>query len=1394
MKKNYIYALFFSLLSSLMWAQTTETFETETNNATSFTDNSQVFNITSQAPGNFIIQGGFAGTGWNGTAADNKYIDNSGTAFTNTLVTFTVSSAGAVPFKVNSMWLYLANASANVNVTGSLTIVGKLAGVTKFTATASSGFNTNVGVTNGFSLINMTTFGGSNNSTTAIDQFVISTGGNFFYVALDALTWTTIPALTATTSQTNIACNGGSTGKASVTAAGGSSPYTYSWAPSGGTGALATGLSAGSYTCTITDASLASITKVFTLTQPPAIVTSTAVTNELCNGGSTGSATITASGGTGAYTYLWSTGATTSVITSQVVGVKTVTVTDANSCTSIKNVTITQPSALVTSTAVTNVACNGGSNGVASITASGGAGSYTYLWSNGGTTSAITGLLAGAYSATVTDANSCTSTKGAIVTQPSALVTSTAITNVACNGGSNGVASITASGGAGGYTYLWSNGGTTSAITGLLAGAYSATVTDANSCTSTKGAIVTQPSALVTSTAVTNVACNGGSNGVASITASGGAGGYTYLWNTGATTSAITGQVVGVKTATVTDANSCTSIKNVTITQPSAIVTSTAVTNVACNGGSNGVASITASGGAGGYTYLWSNGATTSAITGLLAGTYSATVTDANSCTSIKSAIVTQPSALVTSTAVTNVACNGGSNGVASITASGGVGGYTYLWSNGGTTSAITGLLAGAYSATVTDANSCTSTKGATVTQPSALVSTTAVTNVSCNGGSNGSTSVSVSGGTGSYTYAWAPSGGTGATASGLSAGAYMCTITDANSCTATKTVAITQPSAISVVPVSQTNIACNGGSNGAASISTPTGGAGGYTYNWTPGNPTGDGTISVTGLTAGSWTCTVTDANACTKAQTFNVTQPTALAASTSQTNVSCNGGYNGSTSVSVSGGTTSYSYAWSPSGGTVATASGLTAGTYTCTITDANSCSLTKAFTVTQPTVLNVTSTSASTICSGNSTTLSASATGGTGAITYTWNPGNITTATSIVSPTTSTNYTVTCMDANTCTASITTSLTVNALPTISVNSGSICAGQSFTMTPSGASTYTYSSGSAVVTPTTNTSYNVTGTDANGCISSSAAVSSVTVNALPTISVNSGAICIGNSFTMTPSGASTYTYSSGSAIVTPTTNTSYNVTGTDANGCISSSAAVSSVTVNALPTISVNSGAICTGNSFTMTPSGANTYTYSSGSAIVTPTINASYNVTGTDANGCISSSAAVSSVTVNALPMIMATTNSTLLCVGQTASLTASGATSYTWNTSATTAAIAVSPTTTVTYTVNGTDANGCSNVATVTQNVNTCTDIQSVSNQPSLISVYPNPTGGLINVELEIVSGNNASIQILNTLGEVLVNESVNTQHPVFNIQHFTAGVYFVKVIQQGKQQIIKLIKD
>ncbi|MDP3146586.1 MAG: glycine rich domain-containing protein, partial [Bacteroidota bacterium] len=268
-----------------------------------------------------------------------------------------------------------------------------------------------------------------------------------------------------------------------------------------------------------------------------------------------------------------------------------------------------------------------------------------------------------------------------------------------------------------------------------------------------------------------------------------------------------------------------------------------------------------------------------------------------------------------------------------------------------------------------------------------------------------------------------------------------------------------------------------------------------------------------------------------------------------------------------------------------------------------------------------------------------------------------------------------------------------------------------------------------------------------ATPCVSVQRGSYVVTVNPNPTITVNSGSICAGNSFTISPSGANSYTIEGGNAVVTPTANTSYTVFGTSTAGCVSQTVSANvSINASPLPTVVVNSGAICAGNSFTMIPSGANTYTFSSGSAVVTPTANSSYSVTGTNASGCVSANAAISSVSVNASPTVTAVSNTSLICTGQTATLTASGANTFTWNTAATTTVIAVSPTVTTSYTVTGTGSNGCTNATTITQSVSACTGIENLSsnNQNLFLNVYPNPNNG----EFTISTDSEMNLSIVN----------------------------------------------
>lgn len=347
-------------------------------------------------------------------------------------------------------------------------------------------------------------------------------------------------------------------------------------------------------------------------------------------------------------------------------------------------------------------------------------------------------------------------------------------------------------------------------------------------------------------------------------------------------------------------------------------------------------------------------------------------------------------------------------------------------------------------------------------------------------------------------------------------------------------------------------------------------------------------------------------------------------------------------------------------------------------------------------------------STVCAGSSATLAA-----VGATTYSWNTG-ATTSSIVVTPTINTTYTVTGAN-GTCTNTKTISITVLGAPVLTITpaSATICAGNSTTLTGSGATTYTWlpsgtTTASSIVTPTTTTTYTLLGSNGGTCISSKTV--NLTVNSVPSVSVSASpsAICSGNSSTLSASGATTYSWNTGSTtsaiVVTPTTSTTYTVTG--ANGTCTNTGTIS-VNVTASPVVNITpaSATICSGNSTTLTGSGATSYTWMPGSltttsVVLTPTANTIYTLTG--ANGICSNTKTVS-ITVNSTPIVNVSATPTVICSGSNATLTASGATTYSWNTGATTAVVVVTPSITTTYTVTG--ANGtCTNTKTVSVSVN------------------------------------------------------------------------------------------
>ncbi len=663
------------------------------------------------------------------------------------------------------------------------------------------------------------------------------------------------------------------------------------------------------------------------------------ITPVACYGQSTGSVALTTSGGTPNYTYNWSNSQTTATASNLAAGTYQVTVTDAGGCSATAAETVTQPSAALTvNVTPTNATCNGTTNGAVNLTASGGTTNYTYHWTGGITTQNLSGVGAGNYAVTVTDAHSCSTTASATVGQPTAIVATPSVTNAGCGVSSSGSAWVAVSGGAGGYTYHWSNSGTTDTISNLTGGTYTVTITDIHSCTATASAIVNNSGSLTVTAAPVPATCYGYSNGSASVTVVGGTGTVTYTWTVAGSGPTVSNLPAGTYTVTVSDGAGCTNVTNEVVTQPDSISINL-IASPAC-GISNGSVTATVSGGTTNYTYHWNTSASTPAIGGLSGGTSSVTVTDAHSCTASSSAVISTSSAVLANLIAVNATCNGEANGSVSATISTGNAPFTYLWNNNATTNAISNLTAGTYYVTITDSSGCQTNDSVTVNQPTAIVIVINASQPTCNGQPTGSASLSVTGGSSNYTYLWSTNS-TNPSVSGLVPGGYSVTVTDGSGCSASSGLTI---NAISTVLANLTafNDSCYGSLDGKIQAS-PTGGHAPYHYTWSNSGST----PTISNLPAGNYAVTISDANGCSTTGTVSVTQPNQIVITTTTTNAT-NGLNNGAATIdSINGGTSPYSVGWSNQASGLSITN-LAPGIYTATVTDNNGCQQTVMDTV--------------------------------------------------------------------------------------------------------------------------------------------------------------------------------------------------------------------------------------------------------------------------------------------------------------------------------------------------------------------------------------------------------------------------------------------------------------
>lgn len=800
------------------------------------------------------------------------------------------------------------------------------------------------------------------------------------------------------------------------------------------------------------------------------------------------------------------------------------------------------------------------------------------------------------------------------------------ITNVSCYGTATGSIDLTVQGGVGNLSYSWSNGANTQDVSGLVLGTYSVTVTDSAGCTATATYNVTQPPLLTATTiiaspnpTVTGQAMNtiylgyGPQSVTLSNTIAGGTTPYTYSWTpvTGVGTpssvsTSVSPTITTTYTQLVTDAKGCTVSTDKTIY----------VEDVRSNNNKVKVCHN-------GNTISISANAVNSHLNH---GDHLGTCFDIDGV-------------------VSKVSCYGGSNGSINITVYGSVAPYTYLWSNGATTEDVNGLTAGNYSVTVTSANGESTSASFAVTQYSRINIASNENNVRCYGDSSGSIYLNISGGNDPYTYLW-NTGSTNKHRYGLPAGTYIVTVTDDNGCTMNDTTIITQPSAPIAITGTITNILCNGAETGAVDI-TVTGGTGPYNYDWDDddnsshshhscnhsynnhwcnrhGSHCNSNQQDLNNVDAGTYTVVVTDANGCRKTMTFTITEPTPIAIAAAKINVSCYGGNDGGIDVTVTGGTAPYTYYWSNGGGTNEDRTSLSAGNYTLTVTDANGCTKTTTFSISQPTQLNANTVVTNVPCYGSvNGAVTLNVTGGSAPYTYSWSNGASTRNITGLLPG---SYTVSITDTNGC--SITRTATVSQ-PAQLVVTGTVtdvsCSGDD-----DGEIDITVSGGTAPYSYRWNNnmnckdrshlsagSYNVTVTDANGC-TTFASFTVAQPSAIAVTGVITNATCYGSSngaITITATGGtSPYTYKWNNNLTvqnrTGLPAGSYSVTVKDANGCsknasfnVTQPAQISgTVVMNPNPTVSGQAmNTIFRGygpQSVTLTASAANgvsPYTYS-------------------------------------------------------------------------------------------------------------------------------------------------------------------------------------------------------
>lgn len=1040
-----------------------------------------------------------------------------------------------------------------------------------------------------------------------------------------------------------------------LTASGG---VSYSWSSGPNTATFnVSPLVATTYTVTVTNGSCTA--SDFVIVSMHTLPTANAGTDAtVCPGGSP---VLSASGGT---TYLWSTTEPTAdiTVTPLVETTYTVTVTDVNGCSDTDDVTVFIQNSLVVDAGKDSTICSGTT---VQLQASGAA---VYTWSNGASTAQqdVTPLVTTTYAVTGTDGGTCTNTDEIVITVITTPTANAGIDDSICVGES---ANLSASGTG---TVLWSTGAITAAevVSPIVTSTYSVTISNAT-CTSSDEVVVFVSSFSLSGSANDTTICSGASVMLSAT------GATSYLWSTTETTQniTVTPLVPTTYVVTMTDANSCSQSEDIVV-NVNAIPTANAGADVLiCLGDSTVLKAI------GGGSYKWSTSEVTDSIIvkPFITTTYLLTVT-AGGCTD-GDAVEVSVSETIADPGNDTTVCPGSP---VTLTATGGT---SYSWSTTETTASIlvAPMVSSTYSVTVTN-GLCTASDEVIVSMhdvPAAQAGTDATI---CPGASP---KLSASGGVG---FLWNTAETTfEITVTPAVESTYTVTVTDANGCTDSDDVTVFIQNSL-VVDAGKDSTICSG--NTIQLVAT-----GAAFYTWSDGALTSINAVSPIAST--TYTVTGSDGGTCTGTDEVILTILSSPTANAGADDSICAG--QSATLVATGGG----NYAWS-SGSVIdtETVSPVTTSTYTVSVSN-GTCIDTDEVIIFVPSFVLSGGSNDTTVCAGNALTLTAS-----GGVGYLWSTTEIT-PNIVVSPATTTTYSVTITDLNACTGTQDVVVTVSNNPAFTlVSNDPVCVGSTLSITASPLTNiYTWSTGAVNAIlydfPTAATTYTVTAANLQGCTASNTIA--IAVNSLP-VATASGpdSVCNGAGAVLTAGGGTSYYWSEGGnidmVIVNPVTTTTYSVTVYDNNLCFN----VASVVVNIKGSIPVNAGAstaICAGDSVQLNASGSNTYLWNTGDVLsnpyVKPAVSVTYTVTGTT-QGCSTSDEVT--VDVHSIPVADAGKD-TSVCSGQSVMLSGAGSTAFAWSDGASAATTSVSPTTQTTYTVTVADGIGCSDTDDIVVLVNT-----------------------------------------------------------------------------------------